>query len=276
MKNVIGVDLGGTNVRAGLVTGSEIIKTAGSPLESNKNRQQVLGLIYNVIEEVIDKDTEAIGVGVPGIVDIKKGIVYDVVNIPSWKRVPLKKLLEDRYNIPVKVNNDANCFVMGEKLFGKGRKAKNLVGLIIGTGLGAGIMINDQLYEGSNCGAGEFGMIPFREGILETYCSGQYFSKFYNISGNELYKRNDKKTARIFNEFGMNLAEALKIVLYSYDPDIIIMGGSVSKSYPRFKAAMLKGLSDFAYSLVIKKLKIYVSGLNYPGVLGAAGLVYLR
>lgn len=275
MKNVIGVDLGGTNLRAGLVSGKKLVKMVESPLGLRKNREQVLKLLYTVVEKVIDKNTRAIGVGVPSIVDVTKGIVYDVVNIPSWKRVPLKKLLEDRYNIPVKINNDANCFVIGEKLFGKGRKAKNLVGLIIGTGLGAGIIVNDELYEGSNCGAGEFGMIPFRDGILEAYCSGQYFSKFYDVAGDDLYKKNDKKTVKIFNEFGTNLAEALKIILYSYDPDIIILGGSVSKSYPLFRGAMLKGLSEFAYSRVIKKLKIYVSELNYPGVLGAAGLVHL-
>jgi glucokinase len=275
MKNVIGVDLGGTNIRAGTVSGLKIVKMSALALGPVKRRDRVLGLIYNVIDEVIDKNTGAIGVGVPSIVDTKKGIVYDAVNIPSWKRVPLKKILEDRYNIPVKINNDANCFALGEKIFGKGRSVKNLVGLIIGTGLGAGIIINDKLYEGSNCGAGEFGMIPFRDGILETYCSGQYFSKFYDIPGSDLYKKNDAKTAKIFAEFGMNMAEAVKIILYSYDPDIIILGGSVSKSYPIFRDSMLKGLEDFGYSRVIRKLKIYVSGLKYPGVLGAAGLVYL-
>ena len=276
MKNVIGVDLGGTNVRAGLVAGSKLVKMAELQLGPVKNRDQVLGLVYNVIEQVIDKNTIAIGVGVPSVVDTIKGIVYDVVNISSWKRVPLKKLLEDRYCIPVKINNDANCFVMGEKFFGKGRRAKNLVGLIIGTGLGAGIIINGKLYEGSNCGAGEFGMIPFKDSVLETYCSGQFFQKFYNIPGSNLYKKTDKQAAKIFSEFGKYIAEAIKIILYSYDPEIIIFGGSVSKSYLRFRVSMMKGLSDFAYKRAIKNLKIYVSQLKYPGVLGAAGLVAER
>ncbi len=276
MKNVIGVDLGGTNVRAGLVSGSRLIKTAKSTLGSAKSRKKVLGMVYNVIEQVIDKNTAAIGVGVPSIVDTKKGIVYDVVNIPSWKRVPLKKLLEERYSLPVEINNDANCFVMGEKCFGKGRRAKNLVGLIIGTGLGAGIIINDKLYEGYNCGAGEFGMIPFKDDVLETYCSGQFFQKFYNVSGSDLDKNNDKRTLKIFTEFGKNMAEAIKIVIYSYDPEMIILGGSVSKSYPLFKEAMFEGIKNFAYIRTIKNLKLYATRLKYPGVLGAAGLVYLK
>lgn len=276
MKNVIGVDLGGTNVRAGMVSGSGLLKTAKSTLESAGSRYDVLRVIYNVIDKVINKNTAAIGVGVPSVVDTAKGIVYDVVNIPSWKRVPLKKLLEERYRIPVKINNDANCFVMGEKCFGKGRRAKNLVGLIIGTGLGAGIIINDKLYEGYNCGAGEFGMIPFKDDILETYCSGQYFQKFYNVSGAHLYENRDKQTVSIFTEFGKNMAEAIKIIVYSYDPEMIILGGSVSKAYPLFKTAMLEGMKSFAYSRTIKNLKLYVTRLEYPGVLGAAGLVYLK
>lgn len=276
MKKVIGIDLGGTNVRAGQVAGSKLLKMSESALGQVKKREQVLKQIYNVIDELIDKDTRAIGAGVPGVVDVKRGIVYDVVNIPSWKKVPLKKLLEDKYSLPVKINNDANCFVIAEKVFGQGKNIKNLVGLIIGTGLGAGLILNDKLYEGANCGAGEFGMIPFRDDILETYCSGQFFNKFYNISGEELCKKEDKRTLKIFTEFGVNMAEAIKIILYSYDPGMIILGGSVSQSYQLFKEAMLKGVNDFAYSQAIKKLRISVSRLRYPGVLGAAGLVYLQ
>lgn len=273
MKNVIGVDLGGTNVRAGLISGLKLIKLAESPLGSAADKDEILGVVYSVIDKIIDKNTVAVGAGVPSVVDTKKGIVYDVMNIPSWKKVPLKKLLERRYGIPVKVNNDANCFVMAEKYFGKGKRAKNIVGLIIGTGLGAGIIIDNRLYEGSNCGSGEFGMIPYRDDILETYCSGQFFRKFYNADGSDLFKKNDKRSAKIFTEFGKNMAEAIKIILYSYDPEVIILGGSVSKSYPLFKSAMLEGLSGFAYTRTLRKLKIFVSQMKYPGVLGAAALV---
>ncbi len=273
MRNIIGVDLGGTNVRAGLVSGSSLVKKSASRLDSDKNKRKVLEQVYNVIEQVIDKNTGAIGVGVPSIVDTAKGIVYDVVNIPSWKKIPLKELLEDKFNLPVKINNDANCFVMAEKYFGKGKNAKNIVGLILGTGLGAGIIIDNKLYEGINCGAGEFGMIPFKDDILETYCSGQFFQKFYNVSGIDIFRIDKRKRSKIFTKFGKNIAEAVKIILYSYDPEIIILGGSVSKSYPLFKSSMLEGLKNFAYSRTIRNLKIYVSNLKYPGVLGAAGLV---
>jgi glucokinase len=83
-------------------------------------------------------------------VDVEKGIVYSVINIPSWHEVPLKQILEDRFGLPVFVNNDANCFAMGELYYGSGRGYRHLVGLIVGTGLGAGIVVNGRLYSGAN------------------------------------------------------------------------------------------------------------------------------
>ena len=87
----------------------------------------------------------------------KEGIVIDVLNIPSWKEVPLKKILEDRFQKPVWLNNDSNCFALGEYHFGKGQGYSNMLGVTIGTGLGTGIILNGKLCSGANGGAGEFG-----------------------------------------------------------------------------------------------------------------------
>ena len=125
----------------------------------------------STIEEVFDSAVSGIGVGVPSIVDVEKGIVYDVQNIPSWKEVHLKQLLEERFQVPVFINNDANCFAIGEKHFGKGKDHENMIGLIVGTGMAGGIIIKNQLYNGYNCGSGEFGMIPYLEHNYEYYSS---------------------------------------------------------------------------------------------------------
>jgi glucokinase len=273
MSKVIGVDLGASNVRAGVVSGSSLKRVARTPLGKNKEKDEVLGLIYSMIDKIIDPDVKGIGVGVPSVVDTAKGIVYNVINIPSWKKVYLKKLLEDRYKIPVKINNDANCFVLGEKYFGKGKSSVNLIGLTIGTGLGAGIIINNKLYEGVNCGAGEFGMIPFKDDVIETYCSGQFFDKCYNLSAAQLLKsKNNTRVNEAFSMFGKNLAEAIKIIMYSYDPGKIILGGSVSNSFPLFSESMWNGIKTFPYKPTLRNLKIEVSDLKYPGILGAAAL----
>src|SRR6202000_2139089 len=127
-------------------------------IHSDGTVEEVLDDITGVIDKLLekDKDISAIGIGVPSVVDVEEGIVYDVQYIPSWKEVPLKKFLEARYKKPVFVNNDANCFAVGEYHFGKGKGVSCMVGLTIGTGLGGGIIINNKLFAGYNCGAGEF------------------------------------------------------------------------------------------------------------------------
>ncbi|HXS56133.1 MAG TPA: ROK family protein, partial [Hanamia sp.] len=152
--NILGIDLGGTHVRAGVVSDAHLENIVSVCIPASGTVQEVLEVMYELIDPLINENITAVGIGVPSVVDIEKGIVYDVQNIPSWKEVHLKKLLEDRYHVPVSVNNDANCFALGEKYFGKGKNALSMIGLTIGTGLGAGIIINNKLYAGVNCGAG--------------------------------------------------------------------------------------------------------------------------
>lgn len=272
----IGVDLGGTNVRCGLVENEKIINLLAKSINSSGTETEVLNDIFLLLDDLVSDDIEGIGIGVPSVVDVVNGIVYDVYNIPSWKSVPIKSILENRYNKPVYVNNDANCFALGEKYFGKAKNYNNIVGLIIGTGLGAGIIINGKLYNGTNCGAGEFGMIPFKDDILEHYCSGYFFKKKYDITGEELYKlalNNDEFALNVFNEYGKNLGEAIKIILYAIDPEIIVIGGSVSKSFNFFKNALIESISDFGYPKSLEKLKIEVSDVANVAILGAVGLL---
>ena len=272
---VIGIDLGGTNVRVGLVEENRLIKVESKPINNKGTQEEIVNDILNLINKFEIEKIEGIGVGVPGVVDLKNGIVYEVQNIPSWREVRLMEILNNKYNIPVYINNDANCFAAGEKYFGIGQKYKNVVGLIVGTGLGAGIIMNGKLYSGSNCGAGEFGMIPFKESILENYCSGQFFKLNYGKNGIDIYKEalgGNKSAQNIFYEYGFNLGEAIKIILYSIDPDIIILGGSVSKAFNLFQSSMNESISSFAYSKAKNNLKIEISEIENIAILGAAAL----
>jgi glucokinase len=273
--SILGIDLGGTNVRAGRVKNESIEKITTSKITSDGAEELVLKEICQTIDNVIQTDVKGIGVGVPSIVDTEEGIVYDVQNIPSWKEVHLKDYLEKKYNLPVYINNDANCFVAGEKYFGNAKDFENVVGLIIGTGLGAGLILNNKLYSGKNCGAGEFGMISFKEHNYEYYCSGQFFSQCYSIEGSLLYemaKRGEPKALQIFSEFGSNLGEAIKLILYSIDPQMIILGGSLSKSFEYFKESMWKSVNKFEYRRSLDNLKIGCTEIKDIAVLGAAAL----
>jgi len=185
--------------------------------------------------------------------------------------------LEKKFKIPVFTENDANCFVLGEKYFGKGKKYKNIAGVIIGTGLGTGIIINEKLYSGSNGGAGEFGQITYLKHNVEYYCSGKFFEKEYKMKGESLYERvlkNDAKAFRIFNEYGKHLGKALSIIINSTDPEIIILGGSASKAYRFFKNSMICSLKESVYRRTFQSIRITVSDNKDAALLGAASLCF--
>lgn len=278
-KSLIGIDLGGTNIRAGKVTGDKIVQLVKTSTPSKGTVEEVMDKIYALIDSCFDKNVESIGVGVPSVVDVEKGIVYDVVNIPSWKVVHLKDMLENRYHVPVFVNNDANCFVVGEKYYGKAKNYRNIVGITMGTGLGCGLIFNGRLYEGSNCGAGEFGNVTYLQHNVEYYCSGQFFTDEKKVSALDMFnlaKQGDPAALHLFEEYGFHLGEAMKSILYAYDPDVIILGGSVSLSFEFFKDAMYHALQNFVFSSVLANLKIDVSELDNSAIFGAAALSLIK
>jgi len=273
--SILGIDLGGTNVRAGVVRQNRLGRVLKSPVPAAGSVDDVMDVIYGLADRLAAEKTEGIGVGVPSVVDPKTGVVYDVQNIPSWKKVPLKALLEKRYKVPAHVNNDANCFAAGERYFGKARHCDHAVGLTIGTGLGAGIIANGRLYSGAVCGAGEFGMLPYKDRNFEFYASGQYFKNVHRASGKLLFEKarsGDADARRAFSEFGTHLGEAIKAILYALDPEIIILGGSISRAHAFFKAAMWKAVRGFAYTPTVERIRIEVSGVKNIAVLGAAAL----
>jgi glucokinase len=279
LRNLIGVDLGGTNIRAGKIIDNKIVHLTKVSTPSKGSVEEVMEKIYSLIDGCLDSSTVSIGVGVPSVVDVENGIVYDVVNIPSWKVVHLKEMLETRYKIPVHVNNDANCFVVGEKYFGKAQSNKNIVGITLGTGLGCGLIFNGKLYEGSNCGAGEFGNVPYLSHNVEYYCSGQFFTDEKKVSAIDVFnkaKKGDVKALHLFDEYGFHLGEAIKSILYAYDPEVIILGGSVAQSFEFFKDAMFHALQNFAFSSVLANLKIDVSELENSAIYGAAALPMIK
>jgi glucokinase len=233
----------------------------------------VLEEICETIGKVLQPKVRAIGICVPSLV--KNGVVYSVANIPSWKEVPLKKLLEKRFHRPVYVNNDAKCFALGELHFGQGRGRKNLVGLIIGTGLGCGVIINGQLYTGSNGSAGELGHAPYQAEEFEHYCSGRFFQREFGLDAAEVQKRaetGDFKAAEMLARFGDHFADVIMTVLYAYDPEMIVLGGGVSKAYPFFEKRMREKLINFRFQPALKRLKIVQTKKPNIAVLAAAAL----
>jgi glucokinase len=274
---VIGVDLGGTKILAGKVQGGNMTASHKVLVPEGGSEQDVFRSLYTAIDEVIDDQVSGIGVGVPSVVDIQKGIVYDVQNIPSWKEVHLKDILEEKYGISVYVNNDANCFAVGEKYFGEGRNHESFTAVINGTGMAAGIIIHGRLYNGAHCGAGEFGTMPYLDQNFEYYCSGQFFKNVHGVNGEIVHQRaeaGDQSAIAMFSEFGRHFGNAINAILYAIDPEIIILGGSVSKAYAFFRKSMWESIEKLVYRSVAENLTIEISTNPDIAVLGAAALYF--
>lgn len=276
-EKVIGVDLGATNIRAAFVEKDTISDLQSKRINSSGTEEEVLKDVFETVDVLVNNSITAIGIGVPGVVDVEQGIVYDVQYIPSWKEVPLKTRMQERYNLPVFVNNDANCFALGEHYFGKGKGVHSMIGLAIGTGVGAGIIINNKLYAGTNCGAGEFGMVDYLDKIYEYYCSGSFFQNVYGLDGEEVFqraKKGDPEALKLYEEMGTHLGNAIKMIMYTYDPSLIVLGGSVRLAYSFFQKTMWQSIKTFAFIKSAERLKIEISALQNSGILGAAALYY--
>ncbi len=272
----IGVDLGGTNFRAGLIDEQKIVKQKKVSLRHKNNLQSTIDQLVSLIGTVYDESITGIGIGVPSVVDTENGIVYDVVNIPSWKEVHLADILQKEFGVPVQINNDVNCFVLGEKYFGAGKSYKNIVGVTIGTGIGSGIIINNKLYSGVNCGAGEIGYLPYLDHDLEYYCSSNFFEKIHNTTAYDTFlmaEKDDAHALKLWDEFGRNMGVAMKSILYAFDPEIIILGGSISGAYKFFKNQMHETLRDTYFPKSVDRLKIALSKVEHVSMLGAASLI---
>ena len=278
-ETIIGVDLGGTKVSVGAVTGGKVKRLERREVPAQESAEVVLTEITDAIDQVFDQSVVGIGCGVPSVVDVDEGIVFDVENIPSWKEMHLKAALEERFGVPVSINNDANAFVVGEHVFGKGQGYRDIVGMTLGTGLGTGVILNGRLYSGANCGAGEIGMMAYKGLTLEEHCSGPFFERVCGEKGEVVYQRartGNTEAMEFFRQFGFGLADAVMIALYAYDPQVMIFGGSISAAFDLFEEGLRDGLQTFAYQRVLDRLVIDRSELENAAVLGAAALYVER
>jgi len=271
----LAIDLGGTNIRIGQVENGKIISKKTIACLSSGTEEQVLAQLFGLIESEVNKDVSGIGIGVPSVVDHVKGIVYNVANIPSWKEVPLKSILQDKFSVPVFVNNDSNCFALGEKLYGEGKQYENMVGVTLGTGLGAGIIIDNNLYCGNNTGAGEIGLLPYLDLDFEHYCSSYFFSHYYNTKGKDVYIRalnKEQNAIKIWDEYGKHLGELVKAILYTYDPSAVIFGGSISNAFPFFINSLRNKVREFPYGNSLTNLHLLKTKNTDISLLGASAL----
>lgn len=255
---IISVDLGGTNVRVASIKEDKVLELISEPCRSCGTEDEVVEHIFSLVDRLFCPEVRAVTVGVPSVVDSEKGIVYDVVGIPSWKEVHLKSRIESRFGVPAYINNDCNCFALGVSAFGEAKGCDSAVCVTLGTGVGCGLILRGKLYNGFNTGAGEIGCIPYLDKDYEYYCSSRFFVG-KGTTGMEAARKaaeGDAGALELWKEFGNHLGMLAKLIVYSYDPEIIVFGGSIARSHSYYEKAMMEQLSTCIYGRSIGRLRI--------------------
>ncbi len=288
---VIGVDLGGTKIMSGAVdtNGNIIGESFIVPTGGNDSKEMILERIFLSIDSVLRSNNLnieniiGIGIGSTGPIDAKNGIILECPQLPNMHYFPLKKAVQEKYNIPVCMNNDANALILGESIMGAGKGNNIVLGFTLGTGLGCAIVIDGKLLMGATETAGEIWTSPYRNGIIEDVVSGSGVSKIYQKLTNknlfakeiaDLARSNDNEAINAWQEFGRALAFAMAWSINLIDPDIVILGGSISSAIDLFGETMNSNLKKNICPVPASKVKIVQAELgNKAGYIGAACLV---
>ena len=293
----IGIDLGATFVKMGLIDdlGKVYFRRKIETVLSSNRASLIEAVISNIrdIIEISGKSVSGVGIGVPGPVDSKKGIVHYFPNIKGWEEVPLKSILEKKLGLRVELDNDVNAMTLGEFVFGAGQGCNNLVCLTLGTGVGGGIIIDGKLYRGGSMCAGEIGHMPINEtgpkcncgGIacLERYIGNKYIlERAKKVFGNNitlealtsLAKFGNKKAIAIWVDVAEKLSVAIAGVVNLLNPDKIVIGGGVSKAGEFILNPLRKELKKRAMKDQAAHVKIIAAKLGTDaGIIGASLLL---
>jgi len=242
------------------------------------NKEQILG----------------VGIGLPGLIDYEKGIVRFLPNIPGWRSVQLKSILQKKIHLPVFVDNDVKMITLAESKFGAGKGVKNLICMTLGTGVGAGLIFNGHLYRGEDNAAGELGHMPLNEhgpkcncggfGCYETYVGNRaLFALASRIMGKPgmttqdmfaLAQKGNKKALFFWQKAAEHIGNGLVGIVNLLNPRLIIIGGGIShnekflfKTIANTIAARAMSLQGAAFKIKRAKFK------DDAGIIGAYVLV---
>lgn len=288
---MIGVDVGGTNIRAGAVKpagemlGDPVILRTGA----DDNAAKIYGRITGAIEKVIRsnslsvEDIAGIGLGVTGPLDTEQGLILECPQLPTMHNFPLRENIREKFGVPVVMNNDANSLVLGESIWGAGKGFNTVLGYTLGTGLGCATVINSVLYNGANGMAGEIWPSPYKDGTIEDVISGKGISSIYfdlthlSKSADEISRlagNGDAGAVKTWITFGQTLAVPLAWGINVIDPDIVVLGGSISNALDLFYEPMMALLRKHICPVPASRTRVVKASLgNNAGFMGAAALV---
>ncbi|MDD3730935.1 MAG: ROK family protein [candidate division Zixibacteria bacterium] len=307
-----GIDIGATNIKFGLVShDGKIIYREQRPTLVEKGPEPLMHLVTNISESLLyyaaeeDYNVRWLGVGTPGAVDNREGKVIGCSpNIRGWEGMEIGRILRERLNLPVLVDNDVNVMALAEARFGAAVGYKSVVCVTVGTGIGGGIILDGRLWRGANYTAGELGHItidmhgpPCRcgnRGCIEAFCSSQaIISRANNKLKNNLtpifeeilegdlnnlnikklfaaVKKNDEIALDLINETAMYLGIGLAGVVNLFNPEIVVIGGGVADGGTEFVDRVASQIKAQAFKPATEKLRVARATLgNDAGFIGA-------
>jgi len=290
---LVGVDLGGTKIIAAVVAPDgrilgEVIQVSTG---ADRPREEILRDIRDAVRQSLRKagltvkNIAGVGIGAPGPLDLERGIVLTPPNLPTLHHCPLKEEMEGALGCPVYVNNDGNCFVLGEAYFGAGRGARIVAGVTLGTGLGCGVVLQGRIFGGATGTAAEIWISPYEHGIVEDYLSGRGVRRIYlersggDLDAEEIHRRaqqGEREALGSWMEYGIHLGRVLAWMVNLIDPDFVVVGGSISQAWNFFQASMHISLRQFINPRPREHVQVVKATLgNLAGVYGAAALVFV-
>lgn len=304
----IGVDLGGTNIAAGVVNENcEIVFRGSVPTNAGRDFDEIVkdmgGLINRLIAEsgISQDEIKYIGIGAPGVLDNEAGTVTDNSNI-KWVNYPIREKLQQYINKPMFLGNDANVAAWAEYMGGVGRGTKNFLMLTLGTGVGGGIVLNGKLYTGSHNIGAEIGHTTFKaggaqcgcgnHGCIEAYCSATALIKRAKAalenSGNSVLANAPKISAKtvvdaaaagdelaikIFDEYTEDLAQVIASMINFLDPDVIALGGGVANAGEFLLKPVREKYPKYVTFKAMEKTQVLAAKMgNDAGIIGSAVL----
>ncbi|MBK2404823.1 ROK family protein [Erysipelothrix sp. strain 2 (EsS2-7-Brazil)] len=293
MKYAISVDIGGTNTRVALVDeAGAILKRNMFSTDSNDPEANLMK-IHEIVKAF---DTPILGVGMscPGPLDLKKGIVLTPPNLTGWHGFPLKEYAESLFDCPVFVENDANLAGLAEACLGAGQGCEVVQFLTISTGVGGGLIINQNIFQGAHGFAQEIANIilvpgghqlkPLMPGSLESMCSGTAILARAQAEGLDVNhagdvvtyaKKGNREAQIILDESKEYLANALAGMIGMIDPDIIVLGGGVALKIDGYVEEVSQRVKEKVYEVQKENVRIEKAKLGDDnGIIGGALLVF--
>lgn len=311
-KYIIGIDLGGTKISGALANfNGDIIAKYTLPTKAEDGEEAVLEGIISVGEMVlgeskVNKDNVlAIGIGCPGILNVKEGKIITAPNLP-FRNFNVVKSLKDKFNIPVYLDNDANVAAIGEYVFGAGKGTNNMVFITVSTGIGGGAVLNGRTYRGNTCNALEIGHMTLEKegprcncgnyGCAEALASGTAIGRAANeaikkgektslahyekVTSFEVFKeaeKGDELAQKVLNKALNYLGICVANVITSFDPEVVIIGGGVSKGGQIVFDKINEVVKARCFESMWKSTSIVPAALGTDaGVIGAIALAIME